>query len=244
MPRKTIPLPRWSSSELFFTDNQWARLRCYIPKPLQPEDEALLREDIKAACSWLLTEQASLALGITTAAAMQKRGKRQPALLERLHNDLRAAATDWKEIKELADSFHVRRGVIYDDRVRDIHQHDALEEMARDVERRLAGIRELGEAEYVDDPWPVFVCGVAQCFREIRLDPTAMGRAYEGGKPTWFQEFMLALDNNLLGYKRLVGIDREGKQKERDPKAFYAEIARILGGDRNPDKARKQITGH
>jgi hypothetical protein len=282
MPKKTI-LPPKRDRELFFSDSQWAKLRRYIPEPLPPEDEARLREDIRAACSRLLAEQARHVLGRRTAAAMQKPGKGQPALLERLANHLRAAATVWREIKQLPpdsadvvvmkllrelpreqvekmlgvnalseleallddDSLYVRRGVIYDDRLSDIRQYDALEAMARDIERRLAGIRKLGEAKRVDDPWPIFVRKVARCFREIDLRPTATGRVYdEGGKPTWFQEFMAALDKNLLGYKSLIGIDPEGKQYERDPKAFHAEIAKVIGGYRNSGKARKQITGH
>ena len=90
MPKAILP-PKWNW-ELFFSGNRWARLRRCIPEPLQPEDEARLREDITAACSWLLAEQARLALGTRTAAAIQKRGKRQPALLERLARNLRAAA--------------------------------------------------------------------------------------------------------------------------------------------------------
>jgi hypothetical protein len=246
MPKpKAILPPKWGS-ELLPSDNQWAKLRRYIPEPLQPDDEARLCEDIKAACSWLLSEQARLALGRRTAAAMQRPSESQPALLERLARHLRAAADDWKKIKELADSPDVRRGVIYDDRLSDIRQYDALEAMALDVERRLAGIRKLGEAEYVDDPWPIFVLKVAQCFREIGLRPTATGRIYDkgvAGKPTWFQEFMAALDKDLLGIKRLIGIDSEDKEYKRDHRAFYAEIAKVLGGYRNPGKARKQITG-
>jgi hypothetical protein len=252
MPKKTIPLPGWTelfpsepgwSSELFPSDNQWVRLRRYIPGPLRPEDEARLREDIRAACSWLLTEQERLARGVRTHVAMQKPGNRQPALLESLADHLRAAATAWKKIMDLADSPQARRGIIYDDRLSAIRHYDALETMARDAERRLARIRKLGKAEYVDDPWPLFVRKVADCCRKIKPGPTATGRIYEGGKPTWFQEFMFALDNNLLGYKRSIGIDREGKQKEHDPRAFYAEIAKAMGGYKNSGKARKQITG-
>jgi hypothetical protein len=241
MPKpKAILPPKWNS-ELFFSGNQWAKLRRCIPESLQPEKEARLRESIKAACDWLLAEEARLALGRRTAAAMRRPSERQPALLERLASHLRAAATDWEEITELADSPQARRGIIYDDRLSDIRQYDALEAMARDAERRLAGIRELGKAEYVDDPWPMFVRRVEQSFREIKLKPIATGRVYDnkGGKPTWFQEFMAALDKNLLGYKRLIGIDCEDKQYERDHKAFHAEIAKVIGGYRDPGKARK-----
>jgi hypothetical protein len=241
MPKKTIPLPGWSS-ELFPSDNQWVRLCRCIPEPLQPEDESRLREGITAACSWLLAEQERLALGDRTAAAVQKPGKRQPAPLERLARHLRLAATAWKKLAELADSPHARRGVIYDDRLSDIRQYDVLEAMACDAERRLEGIRKLGESEYADDPWPTFVRKVAQCFWDIGLIPTATGRIYESGKPTWFQEFMAALDKDLLGIK-LISVDSEGNQKERDPRAFHAEIAKALGGYRTPGKARKQITG-
>jgi hypothetical protein len=328
---KTI-LPPKQGSELFFDDNIWAKLRGYIPKPLQPEDEARLREGITAACSWLLAEQARLALGIRTVAASKKRGKGQPALLELFIRHLRAAATIWEEIKEsrsapyrpcripdlvwevlknlkcerengmplsvqirkLENEMQVRERAyniqvkngqmvrrhadhhiasmhqvidilremsaapaalgrdvthanrlsdIHDDRLSDIRQYDALEAMARDAERRLAGIRKLGEAEY-DDPFPIFVRKVVQCFLEIGLRPTAKGRVYDekGGKPTWFQEFMLALNNNLLGIRRLIVIDSKGKQFERDPRAFYAEIAKAMSGYKKPGKARKQIT--
>ena len=98
------------------------------------------------------------------------------------------------------------------------------------VRQRFAGIRRLGKAKPVADPWPIFVRKVAQCFRKVGLRPTATGRVYEGGKPTWFQGFMAALDKNLLGIKRLIGTDREDEQFERDHRAFYAEIAKAMRG--------------
>jgi len=118
---------------------------------------------------------------------------------------------------------------------------DCLAAMARDAERRLAGIRALGEPVTAPDPWPVFVRKVKRCCREAGLNPTATNRIYPsawGTEPTWFQEFMVALDKNLLGSRNLVWTDPTDQQHERDPRASYAAVAAAMSGNKKPRKAR------
>jgi hypothetical protein len=224
--------------ELQFSDERWARITSTIPKRLPAEIDARLRSAVMACCSWFLTQQAHLQEGAATAAAMRKPGKRQLAPLERLVNGLRMAADAWKEISKLDDSRTAgnRRYKIHDDRLGDIGMYEDLEAMARDSERRLAGIRQLGKPITMIGPWPVFVRKVAQCFRQIGITPTVTGRVYSsswGTRPSWFQKFMAELNENLLGD------EGKGKQLKYSRPAFYAEVAKTMRGDRKPDKARK-----
>jgi hypothetical protein len=66
------------------------------------------------------------------------------------------------------------------------------------------------------------------------------GRVYDerSSKPTWFQDFVAALDKNLLGSRNLLGVNRKGEQVEHDHRAFYAEIAKAMRGYGKPGKAR------
>jgi hypothetical protein len=226
--RKAILSENSPGRELLpFSDDRWARIASRIPEPLSAKTDAHLRSAVTACCSWLLTQELRLQEGVDTAAAMRG-GKRQPAPLERLAKGLRMAADAWAKV-----------GKIHDDRLGDIGIYENLEAMARDAERRLAEIRQLGESVRVAGPWPAFVRKIARCCREAGLTPTATGGVYENAKPTWFQKFMVALDKNLLGSKHLLGIDSKDKQFERDHRAFYAAVAKALRGDGKPGKAQK-----
>jgi hypothetical protein len=229
VPKVILPanVPRRRELVLF-SDDRWARITSPIPESLSAETDARLRAAITECCSWFLNQQAWLHEGAQSAAALQRPGKRQLASLERVAKGLRTAADAWATV-----------GEIHDDRLGDIGIYENLEAMARDAERRLAGIRQLGEPVKVDGPWPVFVRKIARSCRGVGLKPTATGGVYENAKPTWFQKFMTTLDKNLLGSKHLLGIDREGKQFERDHRAFYAAVAKALGGYTKPGKARK-----
>lgn len=212
-----------------FSDERWAKIRASIPS-LSTEADASLRAGIVSSIRSYLTQQARIESGLAAAAAIRSPGKRQMAAYERFVDALRTAAASWNSLR-----------TVYDDRLSDIRRFDMLDELANDAERRLIGIRKLGEPTAVTSPWPALVRGVARCCREVGLKPTASGHLYDDapGKPTWFQEFMAALDKNLLGSKDLLGVDRKGKQFERDHRAFYAEVGKALHGDRNAGKARR-----
>jgi hypothetical protein len=184
------------------------------------------------------------------ACAQRSTVKRQLASSVRVARGLRMAADGWAQI-----------GDIFDDRLSDIGQYralatlaqaaeqrakngkhppatlsDRLTTMARDAERRLAGIRALGAPVTVPDPWLTFVRHVERCCRKAGLDLASTGRVYLsswGIKPTWFQAFMAALDKNLLGGRNLVCADRE-----RDHTATYAAIAKARSGKNKPPKAQ------
>jgi hypothetical protein len=211
-----------SSPDLSFSDDRWAEIRRHIPESLPVEADARLRTAITECCSWFLAQRARLEEGRATATAMRSPGKRQLALLERVAGGLRTAAEAWKKIED-----------IHDDRLSDMRRYDDLEVLAQDAERRLKGFRKLGKPVAESDPWPVFVRWVARCLCAAGLKPTTTGRVYGEGNPTWFQEFMAALNDNLLGEKG------RGNQLNYSHKAFCADIAKAMRGDRKPGKARK-----
>jgi hypothetical protein len=213
VPRVILPEIDFRTREpLSFSDARWARITSAIPQPLSAEADARPRSGVMRCCSWLVTQQAQLQEGEATAAAVRG-GKKQPAPLERLARGLRMAADAWPKVRQ-----------INDDRLGDIRIYENLETMARDAERRLAGIRKLGKPVTITSPWPEFVRSIARCCRAAGLKPTATGRTYEHGKPTWFQEFAAALNENLLGN------EGKGRQLKYSRAAFYAEIAKAMRG--------------
>jgi hypothetical protein len=213
-----------------FDDRRWARIKSPIPEPLSAENDARLRIAILACCSSFLTRRAYLQERTDSAAALRRPGKGQLAPFERVAKGLRMAADAWKQI-----------GKIHDDHLGDIDLYDKLEAMARDAERRLTALGKLAKPVTTLEPWPEFVRKVAQCCHDVGLKPTWTGRVYDEkhAEPTWFQKFMAALDKNLLGSKGLLGMDKKGKQFERDHRALYAEVAKVMGGDKKQGKARR-----
>lgn len=208
--RKGITAPgRQSSVEILsISDAQWNRITSCFPDPNVADK---LRSPVLSCCSAHLTNRRAIESATATAAAVRRPGKRQLANLEQLAESLRKAANAWAKLGHK----------IYDDRISEIRKFDELETLAVDAERRLRGIRELGRPTDLQNPWPLFVHNVAECCRKIGLKPTATGAVYDerGSKPSWFQEFIVAINDNLLG-------DEGGRRHSRA--AQYAEIAKAL----------------
>jgi hypothetical protein len=220
--KSLLPEDYSHNAELAFSDERWGIVLAHLPKELDPDAGDRLRDRITACCSWFLAQRALFREGQQTAAALRSSGKRQLALFERVAQGLRDAADAWRDIEQ-----------IHDDRLGDLSRYDDLEKLAQDAERRLASF---GKLKLVTDPWPAFVCKVARCCREAGLNPTVTGRVYDsswGTEPTWFQEFMASLNEDLLGDQG------RGEQLRRSRAAFYAEVAKALRGDSKPGKARK-----
>jgi hypothetical protein len=183
-----LPRDHFRTAEISFSDERWARIRSIIPSPLSSEHEKHLRKSISDRCNRYLGRVRLLEEGTTTAAAVRRGGGKQAAPLERLISSLKTAATVWAEIRTMHDD---HRGVLSD-------YGDRLADMAADAERRLEALRALGESK----PMPVkseLVRGVAECCRGVGLNPTATGRVSQHEKPTWFQKFMVVLNNEVLG---------------------------------------------
>jgi hypothetical protein len=238
MPKHKVLVPPFSSApskELaLFSDERWASIKEFIPEVLSVDADARLRTAVMACCSWFLTQNARVQEGQQTAVAIRDPGKRQLAPFKRMAKSLREAADAWKAVGK----------AVHDDRLSELREYDRLELMAQDAERRLQGFRRLGDPIHVADPWPEFVCRIADSCRKAGLNPTATGRGYDekNSKPSWFQRFVAALDKNLLGSRNLLGVNGKGEQVERDHRAFYAGIAKAMSGYGKPGKARKQIT--
>jgi hypothetical protein len=222
MPKAIMSEDSFGRHELLgFDDDRWARIRSQIPQTLSAKVEARLRTDIMECCSWFLTQRAQLQRGTETAAATQGRGKHEVAPLERLLKALKKTAAARDEVSKILDD---RRGI-----------YETLDLMIWDLESRLTL-----KPVTVLDPFPEFVCKVAVCLRNAGLKPTATGGVYEHAKPSWFQQFMAALDKELLGSRNLLSFDdRTGKQFENDHRAFYAEIAKAHHGYKKAGFARK-----
>jgi hypothetical protein len=78
---------------------------------------------------------------------------------------------------------------------------------------------------------------MARAWERAGLKPTGSGEVYGERKdrPTGFQLFMAEIDRNLLGSKKLIGVDERNRtpdglptQYPCDPTAFYAEVTRWL----------------
>jgi hypothetical protein len=238
MPKAILPEDFFSSIELLaITDGQWKRLVAHIPATLSPEADAWLQSAILASCSWFLTQQARLREGQATATAMRQPSKGL-APVERWAKAMRAAV-------EAARG----RGQFHDDRRSDLQQQDEqLEALAKEAERRLAGLRVHGKARTYETPWREFVRKVAQDVRRVGLNPTVTGEVYEDRSPTWFQEFMAVLQEEILGLSgkpiarpddrewQLL-LNRNGVRASTRA-AFAAEIAKAISY-RKPGKSRK-----
>jgi hypothetical protein len=208
--RKGIAAPsRQSSFKLIsIGDGQWARISSCIPEPPLADK---LRSPVLSCCSAYLSNRSAFEGAAATAAAVRRPGKRQLAHLEQLAESLRKAANAWAKLDRN----------IYDDRLSEIRKFDELETLAADAERRLRGIHQLGKPTDLQNPWPLFVHSVFECCRRAGLKPTATGAVYDErrSKPSWFQEFIVAINDNLLG-------NQGGRRHSRA--AQYAEIAKAL----------------
>jgi hypothetical protein len=220
-----VPEHHFRKKELLFIDDErWRRLTSHFPINLTANADAALRGRLLECCSRFLTESDRMKEAQRTFSAMQRPGKGQPAGLARLAKGLRMAADAWEHIKGM-----------HDDRVTEISRFDDLEAMAADAERRLAALRAL-KPKNADRPSEEFVRNVAKCCRTIGLKPAVTGDLYdkEEVKLTWFQKFIVALDDELLGEAGIWW--GKGRAFEQ---AKGAWITKAMRGDGKSGKARK-----
>lgn len=209
--------------DLLFFDRRWPKIREAIPDQLSAEHEERLCKSIFDCCNQFVGRVRLLEEGAATAAAVRKGGGKQASPLERLAKSLKSATLAWAEIRNMHDD---RRGILSD-------YGDRLCEMAVDAERRLSAIRDLGEAK----PMAVksgLVQAAATCCLGVGLNPTATGRVSEHEEPTWFQKFIVVLNNQILG-------DNGWGLAESDHKAraVHSDVAKALSGYVKPGNPRK-----
>jgi hypothetical protein len=223
-PRKVVlPENHYRRVAILFSDQRWRLIRATIPDQLSAEHEERLRNSISECCNRFLGRVRLLEEGAATAAAVRRGGGKQPAPLEQLVRALNTAAKAWAEIRTMHDD---RRGVLSD-------YGDRLAAMAIDAERRLNAIKDLGQAK----PIPVkheFVRRLAECCRKIGLNPTATGRVSEHEEPTWFQKFVVMLNNQILGDHGWGLVESEHKAR-----AAHSDIAKALIGYAKQGNPRK-----
>jgi hypothetical protein len=240
VPKAIKPESGFGRELTAFDDAIWAAITRHIPKkPLPVDVNASLREAITKCCSEFMTERALLAAGQKIAAAMPKG---QFASFERVIGALRtiAATCDPKT-----------------NRPSDLLLYNELEDLAGRLERISSF-----EPPIEPDPWPAFVRSVAECFRDVAkrlrdddLTPTVTMRFYKadedgGGKPTWFQEFVADLHENLLGQEgyaaaaKALTVAGERRQEadvsaQYNRRALHAAVVKAMRGDRKPGKSQK-----
>jgi hypothetical protein len=208
--------------EILFCDDRWTRIRAIIPNPLSAENEERLRKSVGDCCNRFLGRVRLLEEGAATAAAVRRGGGKQAAPLQQLINGLKTAAKAWAEIRTMHDD---RRGVLSD-------YGDRLDDMVVDAERRLDAIRDIGESKHMAVK-PELVRAVAECCRSIGLNPTATGRVSEHEEPTWFQKFMVVLNNEILGDNGW------GLVSDHKARALHSDVAKALSGYAKPGNPRK-----
>ena len=223
-PARKVLLPKnhSRSAERSFSDDRWDRVRRVIPSPLSEELEKRFRQSVCDCCNRYLGRLRLLQEGAATAAAVRRGGGKQAAPLERLISNLKTAAVAWAELRGMHDD---RRGMLSD-------YGDRLADMAADAERRLREIRSLDEMKPVVVKTEL-VRGLAECCRSAGLNPTATGRVSQHERPTWFQKFIVALNNEVLGDD---GWGLVGSHKER---TVHSYVAKALSGYGKPGKSRR-----
>jgi hypothetical protein len=175
-----------------FSPQRWANIRSAVPELPEAMDTEL-RNTIAIVCSGYLTGRARLSMGQANAAALRRGSARALSEFERFAKALREAANAWKSLQG-----------VHDDQLSDIGRFNELAGMATDAERRLEGLRALGDATAVPaagSPWRNLVGALFKACRKAGLRPTVTNRLYDDkcAKPSWFQEFVLAVNDNLLG---------------------------------------------
>jgi hypothetical protein len=208
--------------EILFFDDRWPQIRATIPVPLSADREERLRKSICHCCNRFLGRVRLLEEGAVTAAAIRRGGGKQAAPLERLVNGLKTAAVAWAEIRTMHDD---RLGVLSD-------YGDRLADMVADAERRLNAIRDIGESKPMAVK-PELVRAVAESCRVVGLNPTATGRVSEHEEPTWFQKFMVVLNNQILGDNGW------GLASDHKARAVHSDVAKALSGYAKPGKAHQ-----
>jgi hypothetical protein len=209
---------------VLFFDERWSKIRAAIPDQLSAGREENLRKSISDCCSQFVSRVRLIEEGAATAAAVRKGGGKQASPLERLTKSLKTAALAWTEIRKMHDD---RRGILSD-------YGDRLSEMAVDAERRLNAIQDLGEAKPMAAVKSGLVRAIAECCLGVGLNPTATGRVSEEEAPTWFQKFMVVLNNQILGDNGWGLVESDHKAR-----AVHSDVAKALSGYAKPGIPRE-----
>ena len=197
-------------SSVSFSAERWSNIVAALPTPVADPDR--LREKITECCNAYLSAVRAAERGSAAVDAITRGGGKQPAPLERLISQLNVAKQTWNGIREMHDD---RLGLVSD-------LDDLLARAIADAERRLAILRS-SERAAVSVKAP-FVRALAECLRGFGFRPTVSGQIYDSGKPTWFQEFVRALNDQLLGER---GWGAPGSYTNN---ALFADVAKAMSG--------------
>ena len=230
-PRKVV-LPTEAagpSVELLVSFERWEKIKIAIPGQLSPKKDTVLRDGIFRSCNSFLSATRLRDAGAASAAAIRRPAGRQPAPLESFARHLSAASATWSAIKGMQDD---RLGPLSDHLGSRSEFGLYLESLAKDAERRLKILRSIKPAK----PAPardLLVWDFAEHCRSAGLNPISHGRMYEeGALPTWFQGFVAAINDQILGAQGWGAADA-------DKRALYADVAKAMRGYGKQGKARK-----
>jgi hypothetical protein len=211
--RRVVPGDAGSSS-VSFSAERWSKIAAVLPGPVKDSDR--LREHIVDCCNAYLSGVRAAQRGGATVDAITRGGGKQPAPLERLVSQLKAAQETWDGIRDMHDD-HL--GLLSD-------LDDLLPRMIVDAERRLAILRS-SDRETVSIKFPL-IRDLAHCLKTLGYRPTATGQIYGSGKPTWFQQFVQAINDSILGAQGW------GAPASYSENALYADVAKAMSGYEKP----------
>lgn len=205
----------------FFSDQRWAEIQSTLPNELSAEDSARLRGLVNACCGQLLATSKVVQRGAITAQAIKKGGGKQAAPLDQLERHLRSAS---KILGTTDDMLDDRPGLLRRYRA----QVDA---MANDILKRKEALRRL--APVIVNPKHDLVRSLAKACESCGLTVTVTNRVYDqkANRPTWFQKFVAAVNDQALGAQGWGAASN-------DKKALYADVLRALRGRKRGDSPK------
>jgi hypothetical protein len=197
------------TAEISFSDERWAEVRGELPANISAEFELELRSLVQACCNSFLSRLRQIRSGAAAAASIRRGGGKQAAPFEHLQSSLRMAINALEGMKDLQDpmlNLHRRR----------------LEEMLQDVTRRAAQLH--SQSPISINPRHELVRSLAKACTRFGLAPSATGRIYdeEAHEPSWFQKFVAALNDNLLGTQGWGAIASYSRN------ALYADVVKAM----------------
>lgn len=179
-PRKVMVLEpnqvEWNTDDML-DDLTWAPLRNHLPR-ISQEADTQLRTALRKCLGNYIENRVNVQQGALLAASVRH--------YDKLEKDLRRAEMTWKKIQDGPSSIPM--------------PFDGLAAMVEAARRMAAGLRARKiKTEPVERPFQEFVRCVADCLRDAKLDPTVNGRGYDAtsNAPSWFQDFMIALNDAL-----------------------------------------------
>ena len=199
--------------EIGFSQRPWAEICSALPSELSEKQSAKFRSLVAECCNKFFETAKVMQGAAITAHAVKKGGGKQTAPFDQLERHLRSAANILRTMENMLDD---RPGLL--------RRYQAqVSAIADDIVARKEALRKLQPV--VINPKHELVRSLARVCESCGLKVGATNRIYDenSNRPTWFQEFVAALNDALLGAQ---GWGAAGNDK----KALYADVLKALRG--------------